>query len=131
NLPGGATFTPSSGGAQITWTPSPTQAGSYLVTFKVSDNGTPTLSDTKTVTLTANGQWTQTAGPEGGFILGLFINGTTVLAGTESGGIHRSTDGGQSWASSNTGNLSVTTRAFALIGTTVFAGTAFDGVYRS
>ena len=52
-----------------------------------------------------------------------------MLAGTESGGIYRSTDGGQSWAPANTGVVSVTTRAFAMIGTTIFAGTTFDGDY--
>ena len=130
NLPSGATFTTSAGSAQFNWTPTTTQAGSYVVTFKVTDNGTPTQSDTKTVTLTASGQWTQTAGPEGGIIFGLFVNGTTVLAGTGGGGIYRSTDSGQSWVLSNTGNASIETRAFAMIGTTIFAGTN-GGVYRS
>jgi uncharacterized protein (TIGR03437 family) len=131
NLPGGATFTPSSSSAQFSWTPNATQLGNHTVTFTVSDNGTPVLSHIKTVTIVVNGQWTQTAGPEGGFILGLLVNGATVLAGTESGGIHRSTDSGQNWTPSNTGIVSVTTRAFAMIGPAIFAGTVFDGVYRS
>ncbi|MBI1763765.1 MAG: FG-GAP repeat protein [Acidobacteria bacterium] len=53
NLPASATLsatTPTS--AQFKWTPSFTQAGNYTVTFKVADNGTPPLSDTKEVKIT-------------------------------------------------------------------------------
>jgi uncharacterized protein (TIGR03437 family) len=131
NLPGGATLTPLTGtSAQFSWIPTTTQAGSYVVSFKVSDNAAPVLSDTKTVTITASGQWSQTAGPEGGIIFGLLVNGTTVLAGTADGGIYRSTDSGQNWVRSNIGNAGLGTRAFTMVGTTIFSGTS-NGVFRS
>lgn len=38
--------------AQFKWTPTFTQAGTYTLVFKVTDNGTPALSDTKEVKLT-------------------------------------------------------------------------------
>ena len=55
-LPEGATFTPaaSGGGMQFRWTPNFTQAGTYTVSFKATDNGNPTLSETKDVRITVN-----------------------------------------------------------------------------
>ena len=50
NVPSGASFTPATG--VFAWTPNFTQAGSYTVTFTVTDNGTPQLTDSKTVTIT-------------------------------------------------------------------------------
>ena len=39
----------------FSWTPSEAQGpGSYQVTFRVTDNGTPPLSDDKTITITVN-----------------------------------------------------------------------------
>jgi len=49
-LPTGASFNAST--RTFSWTPGYGQAGSYSVTFSVHDNGTPTLSDTKTVSIT-------------------------------------------------------------------------------
>ncbi|MSS73053.1 MAG: T9SS type A sorting domain-containing protein, partial [Candidatus Latescibacteria bacterium] len=49
-VPTGATFS----GGTFTWTPDFTQAGTYPVTFKVEDNGSPKLSSTKLVTITVN-----------------------------------------------------------------------------
>lgn len=53
-LPGGASFQQISDTrtARFGWTPNFAQAGSYTVIFKVTDNGVPALSDTKTVALT-------------------------------------------------------------------------------
>jgi formylglycine-generating enzyme required for sulfatase activity len=51
-LPAGATFTPSGRSGVFTWTPAPDQEGSYTITFQASDNGTPALSETKTVMIT-------------------------------------------------------------------------------
>src|SRR5206468_444504 len=48
-------FTQTSGTtARFTWTPSFTQAGNYMVSFRVTDNGVPALNDTKTVAITVN-----------------------------------------------------------------------------
>jgi Ca2+-binding RTX toxin-like protein len=38
----------------FTWTPSETQQGAYQVTFQASDNGSPNLSDSETITITVN-----------------------------------------------------------------------------
>jgi VCBS repeat-containing protein len=51
NAPAGASINPSTGA--FTWTPSEAQgAGSYNVTFRVTDNGTPALSAEETITIT-------------------------------------------------------------------------------
>jgi photosystem II stability/assembly factor-like uncharacterized protein len=50
NLPSGASFNPANG--QFSWTPAANQAGSFTVTFTATDNGSPVLSDTATVTIT-------------------------------------------------------------------------------
>ncbi|HMV87266.1 MAG TPA: Ig-like domain-containing protein [Blastocatellia bacterium] len=52
-MPEGATFTLTSPtGGQFRWVPSFTQSGTYTVTFKAEDNGSPKLSDTKEVRIT-------------------------------------------------------------------------------
>jgi hypothetical protein len=50
NLPTGATF--DSGTGKFSWTPDYTQAGNYNVLFTVTDNGTPPLSASETITIT-------------------------------------------------------------------------------
>ena len=54
NRPGGSSFTQTGNTAQFTWTPNAGQAGNYTVTFNVSDNGTPVLSDSRSVGITVN-----------------------------------------------------------------------------
>jgi len=55
SLPQGATLTPvSPTSAQFRWTPALTQLGVFTAIFKVTDNGTPALSDTKEVRITVN-----------------------------------------------------------------------------
>jgi uncharacterized protein (TIGR03437 family) len=55
NLPTGATFTQTNATTgQFTWTPTEAQTGSFVVTFTATDNGLPTLSDSKTVTIVVN-----------------------------------------------------------------------------
>ena len=51
-LPSGAAFNPST--RTFNWTPTYDQAGSYNVTFTVTDNGTPSLNDSEVVTITVN-----------------------------------------------------------------------------
>jgi len=52
NLPAGATFDPATG--VFSWTPSASQLGKYQVKFTVTDDGTPALSDTETITIVVN-----------------------------------------------------------------------------
>jgi hypothetical protein len=55
DLPPGAIFTDNGDGddtAQFSWTPDEDLAGNYFVTFIVTDNGSPALSDSEEVTLT-------------------------------------------------------------------------------
>lgn len=52
-LPENAQFTPASATSrQFSWTPDLTQAGNYTITFRVTDDGNPALSDTKEVRIT-------------------------------------------------------------------------------
>ncbi len=52
-LPAGATFVNTGNGTgQLSWTPADGQQGTYSVTFTVSDNGSPSLSDSETITIT-------------------------------------------------------------------------------
>ena len=48
----GATFDPATGA--FDWTPTESQQGAYNVTFSVTDDGSPNLSDAETVTITVN-----------------------------------------------------------------------------
>ena len=84
-----------------------------------------------------NGGWVQTNGPYGGEILTFYAAPKGVLfAGTEGGGIFRSTDRGNSWTPVNTGLLYEPGEGFtgvtALVqkGDTLYAGTR-DTLYAS
>jgi photosystem II stability/assembly factor-like uncharacterized protein len=72
--------------------------------------------------------------PERASVLALAIDPaapTTIYAGTQGGGIFRSTDGGSTWTAFNTGlsNMNVTTLAISSTGTTLHAGTRGGGVF--
>ena len=79
--------------------------------------------------------WTSN-GPEGGSISALAIDPTTpttLYAGTQGGGVFKSTNGGASWSAVNTGL--VASHVFALVidpttPTTLYAGTDV-GVFKS
>ncbi len=137
NLPQGATFTPNQNGTSGTfaWTPAQSfPSGALTVTFSVTDNCTPTLlSDQKGVRITVgqSDAWTQTNGPEGGKITALVVNGSKVFAGTQGGGVFRSTDGGIKWTRVSNGLLSPDITALALRDNALYAGTAGEGVFRS
>lgn len=51
-LPSGATFGPDIG--VFSWNPSSSQTGTYTIAFTATDNGTPPLSDSKTVDVAVN-----------------------------------------------------------------------------
>lgn len=50
NLPTGASFNANT--RTFSWTPSNTQSGTYNITFRVTDNGSPTANDSEVVTIT-------------------------------------------------------------------------------
>jgi photosystem II stability/assembly factor-like uncharacterized protein len=76
-----------------------------------------------------NAQWIQVSGSYGGNVQCLIASGTGLFAGTPNGVFH-STNGGQSWASTNL-RLTSSVTSFALIGTNLFAGTKYGGVFLS
>lgn len=140
DLPQGATFNQvNATGAQFSWTPTAQQTGLHIVTFKVSDNGSPSLTTTQTVAISAlapdagpqAGMWSATSGPTGGGALALLASGQNVFAGTLSNGVFRSTDGGATWKRASNGMPDFTrVNALARVGDTIIAAAAF-GVFRS
>ncbi|HKQ79053.1 MAG TPA: Ig-like domain-containing protein [Blastocatellia bacterium] len=133
DLPPGATFTEIGGTSRLlSWTPSITQEGAYTVNITVTDNGAPSLSDTRAVRLMGVARWAKTSGPEGGRINSLLNAGGALFAGTNGGGVYRSSDDGQSWTAVNNGLSGQGLNVYALlsVGATLYAGTD-GGVYRS
>lgn len=81
---------------------------------------------------TARGQWVQTNGPYGGKVLCFGVSGTSLFAGTISGGIYRSTNEGDTWSAVNTGlPKSILVECIVVNGSAVFIGTWGGVVYRS
>ena len=80
--------------------------------------------------------WTS-IGPEGGTISVLAIDPVTptiLYAGTEYGGVFRSTNGGGNWSTVNTGLTAFSVRALVIDSKTptiLYAGTCSGGVFRS
>ena len=80
--------------------------------------------------------WTSN-GPEGGTINALAIDPatpTTLYAGTDSGGVFKSTNGGGNWSAVNTGLTATYVTALAIdpeTPTTLYAGTWGGGVFKS
>ncbi|HZS05030.1 MAG TPA: Ig-like domain-containing protein [Blastocatellia bacterium] len=123
NMPPGANF--DAANKRFTWTPDFYQVGTFIVDFKVLDNGAPPLSDVKQVRINVGAilNWSQTSGPEGGEIFALDSDGSgKIFAGTFEG-IFKSADNGATWGTSN-GNLPPggPITSFARIGTTYFVG---------
>ncbi len=122
---------------RFNWTPLALQAGSYKLSFKVEDNGSPPLNDAgefaftiKTPDLTKS-KWAKTYALEGGSITGLVTDDSNLFAATNGGGVYLSLNRGQSWAPVNEGlgnNLFV--EALARDGNRLFAGTT-NGLFTS
>jgi len=80
-------------------------------------------------------QWVQTSGPLQGAVQTLAVSGVAILAGTQSGGVYSSSNGGVDWIEANNGlkspgqNASVL--SLAVKGGLVFAGTDQLPLYRS
>lgn len=144
--PDGATFTKSTATSwKFDWTPTFMQAGAYTINCKVSDNGSPSLTGTKTIVITVlvanptEAKWGKTSGPEGGYITSFVTSGTNLFSGNYGNGVFLSTDGGRSWTAVNSGlttddpyyrdNLTIYTMAVS--GNNLFIGTGKSGVFRS
>ena len=76
--------------------------------------------------------WT-TTGPAGGRVQSLAVDPVTttiIYAGTDGGGIFRSTNGGASWTAINSGLGNTQIYALGVAGTSLFAGSGGNGVWR-
>jgi photosystem II stability/assembly factor-like uncharacterized protein len=82
--------------------------------------------------LPASAQWTQTTISGGATVaLAFAVSGGDLFAGTQDGGVLRSTDGGAHWTPVNNDLPDVFVRALAVSGTKLFAGTFGSGVFLS
>ena len=79
----------------------------------------------------ARAQWIQTNGPYAGYVRAFAMISTNLFAGTETGGVFRSTNSGTSWTQVNEGLTNTSAIALAAIGTTLYAGTYGGGVFVS
>jgi hypothetical protein len=87
----------------LEWRPTNEQIGTYTVNLVLSDNGVPVQSAAKSIVIVVEATWAQTSGPEGGNILVFAVKGKTILAGTQGGGVFRTTDNGANWRPINNG----------------------------
>lgn len=79
-----------------------------------------------------NAQWVHSDnGLTNGNVTSIISTGSTMVAGTQGGGVFVSIDGGASWQVRNNGLAIVDVRALAAIGSNLFAGTSGGGVYFS
>jgi hypothetical protein len=86
-------------------------------------------------------QWKQTSGPMAGSTLAsvraVYVTGDALFAGTQTGGVFRSMDKGDTWQAVNSGLPSVAVFSFAMSGKKLYAGienggnASGGGVYQS
>ncbi|HNG32164.1 MAG TPA: BACON domain-containing carbohydrate-binding protein [Blastocatellia bacterium] len=127
-LPPGATFTQVSPTVwKVSWTPTIQQVGAYAITFMVSDDGLPPLTDTRSTTLTPGSQWQPARKIEGGNVYAMAAQDTKIFAAT-SNGIYLSRDNGQTWAAAGLQGSSYL--AIAVRGADVIVG-GYGSVYIS
>ncbi len=83
------------------------------------------------ITTYLQAQWIQSSGPGGGTITAFAISGSTLFAGTETGGVYRSTNNGESWSFVSKGLTSMTITSFVVSGEKIFVGTQGGAVFCS
>ncbi|MEP7271053.1 MAG: Ig-like domain-containing protein, partial [Acidobacteriota bacterium] len=128
-LPAGATIKQTTATSWLfEWTPTAAQIGSYTLNLTLLDNGFPVQSATGSVAITVDAKWARSPGIDGGLIQCFLVNGSTIFAGTDFGGVFRSTDNGASWAPSGLASTDVI--SLLNTGGAILAGTGV-GVYRS
>jgi hypothetical protein len=74
-------------------------------------------------------QWVASNGPQGGDVRSIVTIGNSIIAGTNGGGILRSTDNGSSWKPANNGISDQNVTAVVVKGSDVFAATSGGTVY--
>jgi photosystem II stability/assembly factor-like uncharacterized protein len=80
---------------------------------------------------TTQAQWVQANGPYGGTVNCFAVDGIDLFAGTDDGGVFRSTDNGTHWTAVNDGLTNLDVHALTASGTNLFAGTRLGGIFRS
>lgn len=79
---------------------------------------------------TAQGQWVQTNGPEGGLIRSIASTSRYVFVGNE-GGVFRSSDGGSRWVAKTEGMTFLGGASLAIKDSLLFVATFGGGIFRS
>ena len=69
-----------------------------------------------------NAQWQKTHGPYGGNIMALAVKDSAVFAGTDGGGIYKTTDNGANWVASTSNLASFAAYSFAVTDSSIYAG---------
>ena len=78
-----------------------------------------------------NAQWQQTNGPRGGLASCYASDDDEIYAGTNYGGLFRSTNEGASWTACNNGLTALNITALSTDNETVYIGNGTNGLYRS
>jgi photosystem II stability/assembly factor-like uncharacterized protein len=76
-------------------------------------------------------QWQPTNGPYGGFVVAYASNENVIYAGTQYGGVYKSTNNGANWTVCNNGLKELNVGALYLDGDNIYAGTGVNGFYKS
>ncbi len=82
------------------------------------------------ISLNVNSQFVSTGGPSGGAVYCMYISGSDLYAGTQNGGVFKTTNNGDSWTQITNGMGTTQVNCLNGIGSTILAGTT-SGVYRS
>lgn len=128
-LPAGASISQQTATSWVLeWTPNSTQLGSFNIQLTLRDNGSPTLTAQGAIRIDVEAKWARSPGIDGGLIQSILVAGNTLIAGTDQGGVFRSTDNGASWAPSGLPGEDVQTLVTS--GGAIFAGTG-RGLFRS
>jgi uncharacterized protein (TIGR03437 family) len=118
----------------LEWRPTNQQIGVYRIDLTLSDDGTPAMKAAKSISITVDATWAQTAFPPGGTFRSLAVSSGTLFAGSAGAGMFRSTDNGANWTQINNGLIGPsqtppTVLAIAVMGATIIIGTNGNGIF--
>lgn len=96
-------------------------------------NGPTLLAGSVGVSLSSNMgmTWSPSLGIQSAIVSSLAVNGSTVYATIFNGGVARSTDGGLTWATANTGLNDLSTISFGVNGSSTFVSGAYFGIFKT